>query len=236
MYSNLIGDMVFSKFQKAILKSLLDNNGAELFTFEKIISWFTNLKMHASLEVNKCNLNEIDDWIINDDCVSHTSGKYFEVLGVKCKVGNREMSEWYQPIIRQREEGIIGFLVKEINGVLHLLVQAKMEAGNFDILEMAPTVQCITGSYSNPEYNVEYLDFFLNNKSYLHYDVLQSEEGGRFFQEQNRNIVIEIEKDQLLNVHPNFIWMTFRQVKEFIKFNNYFNIEARSLLACITPV
>jgi NDP-hexose 2,3-dehydratase len=236
MYSNVIGDMGFNKFQHAILKSLLDKSGAEMFTFEKIISWFTNLKMHASLEVNKCNLNEVNDWIINDNSVSHSSGKYFEVLGVKCKVGNREMAEWYQPIIRQREEGIIGFIVKEINGVLHLLVQAKMEAGNFDILEMAPTVQCITGSYSNPEYNVEYLDFFLNNKSNLHYDVLQSEEGGRFFQEQNRNMVIEIEKDQLTEINSNFIWMTFRQVKEFIKFNNYFNIEARSLLACITPV
>lgn len=223
------------QFEDDIFKSLLNMN-SELNSFESIISWFTNLKMFASLEVRDCNLDEVIGWTISNDSVSHDMGKYFEVLGLKCRVGNREMSEWYQPIIRQREEGIIGFIVKKINGTLHLLVQAKMEAGNFDILEMAPTIQCITGSYSNPEYSVVYLDYFLMEKGKVHYDVLQSEEGGRFYHEQNRNIVIEVAEDELKELHPNFIWMTFGQAKEFIKFNNYFNIEARSLLACITPV
>jgi oxidase EvaA len=221
--------------QDEILNSLL-NSDNQLHSFEAIISWFTNLKMFALLNVRECDLENVSSWVITKNSVSHTSGKYFEVLGIKCRVGNREMSEWYQPIIRQREEGIIGLIIKKINGVMHILIQAKMEAGNFDILEMAPTVQCITGSYSNPEYSVEYLDYFLNDKGVVHYNVLQSEEGGRFYHEQNQNIVIEVGENDLTNVHPNYIWMTFRQVKEFIKFNNYFNIEARSLLACITPV
>ena len=222
-------------FQDDILHSLLSVD-KQLYSFESIISWFTNLKMFAELSVKECNLNEVKSWQINDDSVSNQSGKYFEVLGIKCKVGNREMHQWYQPIIRQREEGIIGLIIKKINGVFHILIQAKMEAGNFDILEMAPTVQCITGSYSNPEYSVEYLNYFTEAKGIVHYDVLQSEEGGRFFHEQNKNVVIEVGENELKNIHPNFIWMTFKQAKEFIKFNNYFNIEARSLLACITPV
>lgn len=221
--------------QNQILKSLIDR-GNELNSFEDIISWFTNLKMYASLDVQEKGLGYVESWVIKEDSVSHESGKYFEVMGLKCKVGNREMSEWYQPIIRQREEGITGFILKNINGVIHLLVQAKLEAGNFDVLELAPTVQCITGSYSNPEFSVEYLDYFLNKKGKIHFDTIQSEEGGRFFHEQNQNIIIEIDGDEINHPHPNFIWMTFRQAKEFVKFNNYFNIEARSLLACITPV
>lgn len=224
-----------SQFKNDLLESILTKNG-DLHSFEKIISWFTNLKMFASLEVNKCNVSEINDWSIDEHSLSHNSGKYFEVLGVKCKVGNREMSEWYQPIIKQREEGITGFIIKKINGIYHILVQAKLEAGNFDVLEMAPTVQCITGSYSNPEYSVTYLDFFLKRKGIVHFDTLQSEEGGRFYQEQNQNIVLEVEENELQQIHPNFIWMTIKQAKAFIKFNNYFNIEARSILACITPV
>ncbi|MBT2562756.1 NDP-hexose 2,3-dehydratase family protein [Pedobacter sp. ISL-64] len=224
-----------SDFKNQLLESILTKDG-DLNSFELIISWFTNLKMYASLEIKECSINQTQNWSIDDLSVSHDSGKYFEVLGVKCKVGNREMSEWYQPIIRQREEGIIGFIVKKINGIYHLLIQAKLEAGNFDVLEMAPTVQCITGSYNNPEYNVVYLDYFLDKKGIVHYDTLQSEEGGRFYQEQNQNIVIEIGEDELNEIHPNYIWMTVKQAKAFIKFNNYFNIEARSLLACITPV
>ncbi|TKC00455.1 NDP-hexose 2,3-dehydratase family protein [Pedobacter cryophilus] len=222
-------------FQRDIFESLI-NRDNQTNSFENIISWFTNLKMFANLEIKECNIDDLDFWSVSEDSISHNSGKYFEVLGIKCTVGNRELSEWCQPIIRQREEGVIGFIVKKINGVLHILIQAKLEAGNFDILEMAPTVQCITGSYTNPEHSVEYLDYFLNKKGIVHYDVIQSEEGGRFFHEQNNNIVIEVAESDLNQIHPNFIWMTFNQAKEFIKFNNYFNIEARSLLACITPV
>ena len=68
------------------------------------------------------------------------------------------------------------------------------------------------------------------------YDTLQSEEGGRFFHEQNRNIVVLVDDEFPLKVDEDFIWMTFQQAKEFIKFNNYFNIEARGLLTCISPV
>lgn len=228
-------DLYINEIENKVLDSLIIGNNP-LNSFEEIISWFTNLKMFASLETKSCNLSEVDSWIIDDHSVHHESGKYFEVLGIKCVVGNRELSKWYQPIIRQREEGITGFIIKNINGTIHLLVQAKLEAGNFDVLEMAPTVQCITGSYSKPEYSVNYLDYFLNKKGKVHYDVMQSEEGGRFFHEQNQNIVIEVDEWELLEIHPNFTWMTFKQAKEFIKFNNYFNIEARSILACFTPV
>lgn len=224
-----------NEFKNQMLKSILGKDSG-LHTFESIISWFTNLKMYASLEVRDCNINDLKEWSFDNISISHDSGKYFEVLGVKCRVGNREMSEWYQPIIRQREEGITGFIIKKINGVYHLLVQAKLEAGNFDVLEMAPTVQCITGSYSNPEFTVTYLDYFLKKKGTVHFDTLQSEEGGRFYQEQNQNIILEVGENELIDLHPNFIWMTVNQAKAFIKFNNYFNIEARSLLACITPV
>ena len=70
-------------------------------------------------------------------------------------------------LVEQREEGIIGFIVKKINGVYHLLIQAKLEAGNFDVLEMAPTVQCITGSYRNPDWAVPYLEYFTGGQSVI---------------------------------------------------------------------
>ena len=152
------------------------------------------------------------------------------------EAGNREIARWCQPLFKQVEEGIVGFIIKRINGIYHLLVQAKLESGNFDTLEMAPTVQCITGSYKNAEYSVPYLDYFFDQKVKVHYDTLQSEEGGRFYQEQNRYIVIEVDEAFPMQVHERYIWMTFQQAKEFIKFNNYFNIESRSLIACISPI
>lgn len=226
----------FNEVEQEILKSLL-NNDASLFSYEEIISWFTNLKSNTDLIVEKCDIKDIIDWKVTTDSILHKNNRYFEVLALRSKIGNREVKEWTQPIIKQREHGIIGFIIKKINGVYHLLVQAKVETGNFDIYEMAPTVQCITGSYTQPEYSVNYLDFFTTRHNHrVVYDSLQSEEGGRFYQEQNRNVVIIVDDSFPVQTHSRYIWMTFRQAKEFIKFNNYFNIEARSLITCISPI
>ena len=226
----------FNEVEEEILKSLL-NNDASLHSYEEIISWFTKLKSNTDLIIEKCDIKNLSDWEVTDSTIVHKQGKYFEVLALLSKIGNREVKQWTQPIIKQREHGIIGFIIKKINGVFHLLVQAKVETGNFDIYEMAPTVQCITGSYTKPEYFVNYLDYFTKKKTYrIAYDSLQSEEGGRFYQEQNRNMVVIVDDSFPVNVLPRFIWMSFRQAKEFIKFNNYFNIEARSLIACISPI
>jgi oxidase EvaA len=138
--------------------------------------------------------------------------------------------------VKASQDGIIAYLVKKINGIYHFLVQAKLEAGNFDILEMAPTVQCITGNFRNalPEGRPPFLDYVLAVKpEYIRYSTLQSEEGGRFYREQNKNLIIEVDSAVPRELPDNYIWMTLKQLKEFIRFNNYLNIQARSLLASI---
>ena len=64
-------------------------------------------------------------------------------------------------------------------------------------------------------------------------DVFQSEEGGRFYRESNQNIILLAGESFQPDEGQDFIWMTMGQLKQFIKFNNYLNVEARSLLACL---
>ena len=129
------------------------------------------------------------------------------------------MKNWSQPLVEPLQEGIIAFVVKKINGIYHFLVQAKLECGNFDIIEMAPTVQCITGSYKQAK-QVPYLNYILKvDKEQIRFDTLQSEEGGRFFREQNRSMIIEAEDSFLIEVPENYLWLTLHQLNYFLKFN-----------------
>jgi oxidase EvaA len=66
------------------------------------------------------------------------------------------------------------------------------------------------------------------------FDVLQSEEGGRFFREQNRNLIIFMDENFPNQLPDNYIWMTLNQLIFFNQFNNYLNIQARSLIAAIS--
>ena len=64
-------------------------------------------------------------------------------------------------------------------------------------------------------------------------DTLQSEEGGRFYKEQNRNLIVLAEPTFSEVLPENYMWMTLNQMHSFIKFNNYLNIQARSLIAAL---
>ena len=205
-------------------------------SMDQIIHWFTNLKTIYELNVKTIPLDQLSQWIIDKDRVYHVDNKYFEVIGVEVVIENREVIKWSQPLISPVQSGICAFIVKVIDGIAHFLVQAKMEVGNFDVLEFAPTVQCVTGSYSdeNSLNNLPYLNYVLNApKSSIVLDTYQSEEGGRFYREQNRNLIILADDNFELELSSNYIWISLHQLKMFLKFNNYLNIQARSLLSLI---
>lgn len=210
--------------------------GISLNSIDDIIRWITSRKFKYELNVLNIPISEIRQWSYNGDTLIHENHKYFEVIGVNVRIDNREVISWDQPMIKSVQEGIIGFLIKKINGIYHFLVQSKLEAGNFDIVEMAPTVQCLTGNYrkGKNEYTIPYIEYFVNAvEENIWYSAYQSEEGGRFFKEQNLNIIVEVGDDFPVEVEEDYCWMTLNQMFSFVTFNNYLNIAARSLLSAV---
>ena len=225
------------EFESGMLYSAIENEN-HLHSSAEIISWFTELKSKYELSVRKIPLKDLEEWDITDREVRHKDNKYFKVIAVRSEIENREVMSWTQPFVESVQEGIIAFIVKKINGVYHFMVQAKLEAGNLDILELAPSLQCLTGNYrkEHAEYEPEYLNYVLDrldDENCVRYSALQSEEGGRFYREQNRNAIIEAEDDFDEKLPEGYIWMTLNQLKMFIRFNNYLNIQARGLLSAI---
>lgn len=219
-------------FLYSVLSS--DNHLNEL---QDIIQWITSLKFKYELDVTPVGISEMKNWIYDGNTIHHESGKYFDVMGCRVEIGNREVVSWDQPMVRSAQEGLMGFIVKKINGIYHFLVQAKLESGNFDIVEMAPTVQCLTGNYrkGKNEYTIPYLEQILNApKDKIWYSSYQSEEGGRFFHEQNLNIIVEVGEEFPIEVEENYCWLTLNQMLSFVTYNNYLNIAARSLLSAIS--
>ena len=208
-----------------------------LFSFNQIIYWITALKVKFELKINKKSLFDLNDWVINNNAIEHKDKRFFKVIGVQVEIGNREVTSWHQPLVEPSEEGICAFIIKEIDGIIHFLVQAKLEAGNFDLIEIAPTVQCSTAYYENKKQQktIPFLNQVLAaEQQNIVFDTLQSEEGGRFYREQNRSIIVKVNDSFSQDVPENYSWMTLHQLKKFILFNNYVNIQARSLISAIS--
>src|SRR5690606_14638177 len=143
----------------------------------------TDLKCTYELEVKQVPLPSLQNWIVDEMSIHHVDNKYFEVIAADIEIDNREVVHWSQPMIKPVQEGICAFVCKKIAGVIHFAVQAKLECGNFDIIELAPTVQCLTGNYDNQrsKESLPFLNYILNvGKEKVILDTYQSEEGGRF--------------------------------------------------------
>ncbi len=223
--------------KKAFLKSALTKDHAR-HTVEEIITLLTHLKSTFDLDVERVPLKVLRGWEMTDSELRHREGKYFKIIAVDVEIGNREVQRWSQPMVEPAQEGLCAFVCKEIDGILHFAVQAKLECGNHDIIEFAPTVQCLTGNYrQTAEGALPFLDYVLKaRKDQIVFDTLQSEEGGRFYREQNRNMLVMADDSLPVELPERYIWMTLNQMYTFLKFNNYLNIQARSLIAAISFV
>ena len=205
-----------------------------LHTMNNQLSWLTNLKSKYDLFITAKPLNNLDSWNVTDLEISRYDKNFFRVIGVNVSIANREVSSWCQPLVQPMQHGICALIIKKINEVYHVLMQAKLECGNYDIMELAPTLQCLTGDLFKSKNKPHFLDYILSaNKATIISDVMQSEEGGRFYHEQNRNIIIEVGDEFPIEVPDLYHWMTLGQINEFLRFNNFVNIQARSLLAAL---
>jgi oxidase EvaA len=222
----------FHTFSQQFLLSILSEHKPKN-SLDNILMWLTSLKSKYDLTVTSKSIMNLNSWIVSDTDIHHVSNSFFKVIATNVKISNREVSSWSQPLILPAQQGLICFVIKFINNTLHFLVQAKVEPGNFDIVELAPTVQCMTGSYEDFE-QVPFLKYVLNaTAEQILHDSLQSEEGGRFYHEENRNMLILADESINDNLPLNFKWISFSQLTTFLKFNNFLNIQARSLISLI---
>ena len=206
-------------------------------TVDGVLHKFSALKSQYELLVDKIPLKDVAEWAVSDMEIARPDHKYFRIIGVDVTIANREVATWCQPIVQPMHEGLCVLFMKKINGVLHFLLQAKVECGNFDVVEFAPTIQCLTGDYRSepierrPKYLMEFLAGTMPGR--IVFDTFQSEEGGRFYHEQNRNQIFLIDENATILPDERYIWLTLGQIKEFLRYNNYLNIQIRSLISVL---
>jgi oxidase EvaA len=199
---------------------------------EDFDAWLAGRRHAHRFIVERVPLTRIKGWSVEPDSgnIVHDSGRFFSVEGLHVAIDGHE---WQQPIIVQPEVGILGILAKEFDGVLHFLMQAKMEPGNPDLLQLSPTVQATHSNYTGVHRgaNVRYLEYFTRpDRGRVLADVLQSEHGSWFLCKSNRNMIIETFDD--VPTDDDFCWLTLGQLGLLLSRDNVVNMDARSVLAC----
>ena len=91
--------------------------------------------------------------------------------------------------------------------------------------------QTETNFYQPEQINFDKLKSKLKNSNVT--SCYSSEEGGRFYQEQTLNEIIEISSNQSLELPKNYRWVSLKEVCLLIQESNYFTNEIRSMFAML---
>ncbi|MEW1657076.1 NDP-hexose 2,3-dehydratase family protein [Streptomyces sp. NPDC093707] len=200
-------------------------------------AWWAERRQAGGFSVERIAFDDLDAWGFEPGTgnLGHTSGRFFTVEGLQVRAGGNGGAElWSQPVINQPEIGILGILVKEFDGVLHCLMQAKMEPGNANTIQLSPTVQATRSNYMKVHQGsgTRYLEHFTGpRRGQVLVDVLQSEQGAWFWRKRNRNMVVLATGD--VPLHENFCWLTIDQLRALMTADNLVNMDARTVLSCM---
>jgi dTDP-4-dehydro-6-deoxy-alpha-D-glucopyranose 2,3-dehydratase len=225
-------------FGRRVLESIAAEDTRAEISLTKILSILNYHKCHYDIISTPADLNKLPDWEYRDGVIRHETDSFFSILGISVQAENREVTSWSQPIIHSVDGGIIALICQMRNGILHFMVQIRMEAGFIDTAEIASSVQCTPVNYhKGVNKNLPpFTELVMNASSgTIRFDSMLSEEGGRFYQSQQRHVIIEMDSDFDPALPEKYIWMTLNQIQNCARFNNLVNIELRSILACISP-
>lgn len=204
-------------------------------SMEDIHSWIADKRQNTKVIIREASLNEDTFWFYDDQHgeILNRKRSFFSILGLRHFINNKFICE--QPIILQNEVGFLGIIAKEINGVLNFLMQAKIEPGNINFVQISPTIQATKSNFTRAHggHLPHYYEFFENAASNgkIIYDQFQSEQGNRFWGKKNRNIIVLIEDD--IEVYPDYMWMTLGQIKKLLLEDNTINMDSRTVLSGI---
>ena len=214
-----------------------EEDSFSVHSLEDIFSWLNERKETLAVKLNKISLDECMPWYYdtNEGVIRNSNGTFFKIAGIRQEKDNGQIVE--QPIILQNEIGFLGIISCKIEGVWHYLMQAKIEPGNVNHVQVSPTIQATKSNFtqqhggSKPAFLEYFLDMSAQN---ILVDQIQSEQSSRFWGKRNRNVILMINSP--IEEPVTHRWMTLAQIKELMHYDNLVNMDTRTVLSCIPYV
>jgi oxidase EvaA len=141
-------------------------------------------------------------------------------------------------LFRSAGSALFGLFVKIIDGRLQFLVRLTEEIGCFDTVELGPSVFLETTEQKRGAHNtlnaveMKFREMLEQGIGILA-DVMLSEEGGRFYYEENRNVIIYLSDNDPFEAPQDYFWQDYGQLNRMVKYNNVLNIQLRNLISLI---
>jgi oxidase EvaA len=203
-----------------------------------LMAWRDQQRNLIKFKADLIGLTDVRGWLRDEQGnVRHKGGQFFGVEGVRVESGDlREVAAWDQPILTQREGGVLALLARETatKGV-EFLLYAKAEAGNIGVLQFSPSIQSTWsnikrahGGKLSPMLEVLAAESGVR----IVYRAEHNEEGGRFWRKSNENVIAFLDDERVIHSDMTmFCWASLSQIKELALMDNLVNPFVKTILA-----
>jgi oxidase EvaA len=206
--------------------------------FKKVLNWYEKIRKKNKAKVKTIHLEKMKKWNYNKKkgIIVHSSGEFFCIEGKRITNSDREVKGWDQPFIKQinYNGGIIGLVRSNIDGIPHYLIDAKFEPGNYNEIQLSPSLQA---TYSNlnrihkGEKNKVANKYFKKDYKTIR-KFWVTEDGGRLFKKRNLHWIIQY-KGKINIPGKTYRWITLWELDKFIKLGYFVGPHLRSILSLI---
>lgn len=168
-------------------------------------------------------LDALTDWTVNERGVWPNNAADISVKMYRTSCTNREVKTWTQPLIGHSEIAHYTLCIREMEGIWEALISVENEMG-CKKPSLMPSFHNYAGQNS----------FKLGGKADRVLSVEQSEEGGRFFQNNGLYEVVILREE--IKINENQVWMPVLDFKSWLKSSENVSIQLRGMASMIFPV
>jgi len=165
---------------------------------------------------------------------AHSYPFHFEFFDIK--IDGREVTHWTQPLAVANGKALFALLSFKRKDEILFLVKEKPEIGCAKGVCLGPTLQ-LESPYDDyhPQNKYEAFLFKILQSNNSEIDTILSEEGGRFYHEENRNIVTmyeeDISDDELADL--GYYAANYKTIRRMIEKEHIVNIQLRNLISLL---
>ena len=205
-----------------------------MYEENELSEWYEKCLRDLDATIEKIDINDCNLWSSDSSGnIKHSSGQFFRVTGIRVNnSSSREVGEkgWDQPILSEvnQDGGILGLVRTYIKGLPHYLVEAKFEPGNYNLIQLSPTLQATFSNLNRahggtkPIYSEFFDDYDTNKEDYI-FNQWLSEDGGRLLNKRNLGLVKNVDYEKISNIEARFNWVSLYQIKNFLNNGTFVN-------------
>lgn len=199
--------------------------------FASVLAWLDERRSDPEIRAQRTSLSEVVAAEQSTTQVDEVSLKS-AVVFVRTQLREREVMEWTQPLMLSQGFNFCGLVLTRKGGEYLALVQAIAEPGIVEGVQLGPSVQLGMSFGEGGREDEPYRGVFEQGRGELLFQVVHSEEGGRFFRDAITYAALLV--DERSATHDDrFRWVPLPVLKQAIALENVVNIHARTILCTL---